>query len=186
MFEYKVDDNISLKLLNKSDAEDLYALINSNRLYLRQWLSWLDKIKEVNDTVSFINNTRDQFANNNGFQAGILVDQKLTGIIGLHEIDWEDKKTEIGYWIDQNYQGRGIITKACKALLDYLFNRLKLNKVEIHCAEQNTKSQQIPLKLGFVREGLIREAQWLYDHYVNLVIYGLLASEYVNRDDEKC
>ena len=178
MFSHEIDNNLSLELLETTDAEELLNLIDSNRAYLKEWLAWLDRIKEVNDTKSFIKNTKEQYASDNGFQAGIFYDNKLIGVIGIVDIDWQDKKTEIGYWIDSKYQGKGIITKSCKVIIDYAFNKLKLNKVEIHCAENNKKSQGIPKRLGFTKEGVLREAQYLYGEFVNLVIYGLLAREW--------
>jgi len=178
LFSHEIDNNLSLELLETTDAEELLNLIDSNRAYLKEWLAWLDRIKEVNDTKSFIKNTKEQYASDNGFQAGIFYDNKLIGVIGIVDIDWQDKKTEIGYWIDSKYQGKGIITKSCKVIIDYAFNKLKLNKVEIHCAENNKKSQGIPKRLGFTKEGVLREAQYLYGEFVNLVIYGLLAREW--------
>lgn len=178
MFSHEIEKNISLKLFEITDSEELLELINSNRSYLREWLGWVDGIKEVSDTKSFIKDTKEQFASNNGFQVGIWSKKKLIGVIGFLEIDWKDKKTEIGYWIDHDSQGDGIITKSCEALIDYAFNRLKLNKVEIHCAENNIKSQAIPKRLGFTKEGIIREAEFLYDRFVNHKIYGLLSREW--------
>ena len=75
-------------------------------------------------------------------------------------------------------QGRGIVTKACRTLVTYAFEQYTLNKVEIHCATGNTRSRAIPEKLGFVQEGIIRQAEWLNDHYVDMVVYGMLASEW--------
>lgn len=178
LFSYKIDENISLKLFEINDAEKILELINSNRSYLRAWLGWVDSTKNICDTKDFIKDTREQFASNNGFQAGIWYNNKLIGVIGFIDIDWEDKKTEIGYWIDRDYQGKGIITRSCKALINYAFYKLKLNKVEIHCAEKNIKSQAVPKRLGFTKEGVIREAQCLYGNFLNLVIYGLLSREW--------
>ena len=70
------------------------------------------------------------------------------------------------------------MTKTVKALLQYAFETLKLHKVEIRVAEANHKSRAIPERLGFMQEGTIRVAEWLYDHYVNHVIYGMLVSEW--------
>jgi ribosomal-protein-serine acetyltransferase len=70
------------------------------------------------------------------------------------------------------------MTKSCKAFIDYALGELNLNRVEIRCAEGNLKSRAIPKRLGFAKEGIIREAEWLYDHYVNHVVYGILAREW--------
>ena len=66
-----------------------------------------------------------------------------------------------------------------KAFVDYAFRELKLNRVEVRCAEENSKSRAIPERLGFVKEGIIREAEWIYDHYVDDVVYGILSREWL-------
>jgi ribosomal-protein-serine acetyltransferase len=70
------------------------------------------------------------------------------------------------------------MTKGCQALISYAFNDLELNRIEIRCATGNRKSCAIPERLGFVKEGVVRQAEWLYDHFVDHIIYGMLASEW--------
>ncbi len=70
------------------------------------------------------------------------------------------------------------MTKVSQALTNYAFSYHKLNKVEIRVAEENHKSRSIPERLGFVNEAKIRQAQWLYDHYVDHIVYGMLADEW--------
>ncbi len=70
------------------------------------------------------------------------------------------------------------MTRACKAIIDHTFKDLGLHRVEIRCAAENFKSQAIPERLGFAREGVIRQAEWLYDHFEDHVVYGLLAPEW--------
>jgi len=70
------------------------------------------------------------------------------------------------------------MTKACIAMIHHIFNDLHLNRVEIRCAVLNSKSRAIPERLGFSQEGTIREAEWLYDHFVDHIVYSLLAREW--------
>ncbi|HSK70354.1 MAG TPA: GNAT family protein, partial [Pyrinomonadaceae bacterium] len=65
-----------------------------------------------------------------------------------------------------------------RALIDHAFNELKLNRVEIRCGFENTKSRRIPEKLGFKEEGVIKQAEWLHDRFIDLVIYATLANEW--------
>ncbi len=51
--------------------------------------------------------------------------------------------------------------------------------VEVRCAEGNSKSRAIPERLGFIKEGIIRDVEWLYDHYVEDVVYGILSREWL-------
>ncbi|WP_343076315.1 GNAT family protein [Pullulanibacillus sp. KACC 23026] len=84
----------------------------------------------------------------------------------------------IGYWLGQGFQGKGIMTKALEAVIHYGFTELNLNRIEIQAAVGNKKSRALPESLGFKEEGRIRQAEWLYDHYVDHVVYGLLVKDW--------
>lgn len=122
------------------------------------------------------------YADNNGFDAGIRYNGKLVGMIGLHYIDWKNSATSIGYFLSEEAQGKGIITRAVSSLLEYLFETLKLNRVEIQVAVNNQKSIAIPERLGFFREGTKRDGQWLYDHYEDIVTNSMLARDWRNNN----
>ena len=177
MFARRIDDDTELRQLKVRDAEALSSLRNENREYLRQWLPWLDFSKTEGDAREFIKRSVVQAEENNGLVAGIWFHDSLAGVISLHEIDRANKSTSIGYWLSSKLQGRGLMTKACAALTKYAFDELGLNRVEVRCATGNTKSRAIPERLGFSQEGVARQAQWIYDHYVDLAIYGVLAEE---------
>jgi ribosomal-protein-serine acetyltransferase len=174
----RIDEDTELRLYEERHAQEVAELVDQNRAYLRQWLPWLDNSRTVEDSKAFIRHSLQQFANNEGFQAGIWYKGKLVGGIGYHAINWANRKVEIGYWLAEAYQGKGLMTKACRTLVTYAFNELGLNKVEIHCATGNIRSCAIPKRLGFTEEGILRDAGWLYDHFEDLVVYGLLAREW--------
>ncbi|SFA53513.1 ribosomal-protein-serine acetyltransferase [Parageobacillus thermantarcticus] len=178
MFIHRLDDESWLKLLTAEDAEALFALIDSCRPHLRKWLPWVDWTQTAEDSKAFIAGGLQKFAAGSGFEAGIWHKGQLAGVIGIHYIDHANKKTSIGYWLGEQFQGIGLMTKACKAFVDYAFHELKLHRVEIRCAVENKKSRAIPERLGFTNEGTIREAEWLYDHFVDHVVYGMLAREW--------
>jgi ribosomal-protein-serine acetyltransferase len=178
MFCLTVDDEIELCLLEERHADELFALIEKNRAYLREWLPWLDVTTSPADNLNFIKSSREQFASNNGFQTAILYQVQLVGMTGFHRIDWANQSTTLGYWLAAGFQGRGIMTRACRFLTGYAFQEFGLNRVEIRCAPQNQRSCTIARRLGFTKEGTIRQAEWLYDHFVDHTVYGLLASEW--------
>ncbi|OPH52105.1 alanine acetyltransferase [Paenibacillus ferrarius] len=174
----KIDEELTLKVLEQEDAPALFALTDGSRHYLREWLPWVDGTEQIENTKSFIQFCQNQQASNNGFQTGIWFNGEIAGCIGYHAIDWSNQKTSIGYWLGENYQGNGIMTKSCKRLVEYAFKELDLNRVEIRCGVGNLKSKAIPEKLGFRQEGHIREAEWLYDHYIDHLVYGLLRRDW--------
>ncbi|MDV2685580.1 GNAT family protein [Alkalihalophilus lindianensis] len=178
MFVVEISDKCYLKLLEPRDAESLYSLINSSRDHLRRWLPWLDSNTTLKDSESFIHYSLEQFSNNNGFQAGIWYEENLVGLVGINSIMWNHKTASLGYWLGENYEGKGLVTSACSKIIDYIFTDLALNRIEIRVAEGNAKSKAIPERLGFELEGLSRESEWLYDHYEDTLIYGLLSKDY--------
>jgi glycerate 2-kinase len=184
MFSLRLTDEIELRLLEERHAEALFAVVDQNRDYLRKWLPWLEMNTSANDTRSFIKSTLDQFANNSGLVAGIWHSDRIVGVISYYNIDWLNRLAHIGYWLDARYQSKGIMTRACNALIEYGFKELELNRIEIRCAIGNRSSCAIPERLGFVYEGVARQAEWLYDHFVDLSIYGLLANDWKKRGDK--
>ncbi len=92
-------------------------------------------------------------------------------------VDWANRSTALSYWLDEAHQGKGIMTACCRAFVSHAFTTWKMNRITIQCATKNTRSRAIPERLGFKLEGIIREAEWLYDHYVDHMLYGLLRSD---------
>jgi ribosomal-protein-serine acetyltransferase len=167
-----------IRPIQESNTEELFSLVDRNRQYLRGWLPWLDGNTSLADSQAFIHLSKEQHISNRGFQAGAWYKGELAGIIGYHPIDWQNRIVMIGYWLGQEYQGKGIMSAACRSLTSYAFDEYNLNRVEIKCATGNAKSCAIPERLGFTKEGIIREGEWLYDHFVDLVIYSMLARQW--------
>lgn len=178
MFYYQIDEELSLKLITSKDAEEIYEMINQSRAHLRQWLGWVDSTKEPAMTRQFIEINLQRFAKNEALDTAIVYKGKIVGKIGLNTINWSNKTAPIGYMLAEGAQGKGIMTRAAKAMTAIAFEHYGLHKVEIHVAEGNIKSRAIPDRLGYTQEGIIRSAEWLYDSYVDHVIYGLLKSEW--------
>ncbi|UTR06949.1 GNAT family N-acetyltransferase [Alkalihalobacillus sp. LMS6] len=178
MFELKIHDQLSLKMIEFQDAEPIYTLTEQNRMHLREWLPWVDYIKAESDTLNFIKNCLKGHADNSSLNTVILYRDDIVGMASFNQLNWSNRTASIGYWISEQAQGKGIMTDVSRTLTQYAFHHLNMNKVEIRAATENKKSQSIPIKLGFTKEGGVRQAEWLYDHYVDHVIYGMLASEW--------
>ncbi len=168
-----------LTLVEERHAPQIFAVVDRERSYLREWLPWVDISTEVEHTLTFIKTSLQQFASNEGLSAGIWQGGEFAGVIGTHKIDWLYRRVEIGYWISQKFQGRGIVTAACRAVIDHAFDEWDLHRVEIHCATGNEKSCAIPRRLGFQFEGMLREAQLLNGKYVDINVYGMLVQDWM-------
>ena len=178
MFELQIDTQLSVQQLALSDAEDIFALADTSRPYLREWLPWVDATQSPDDTRAFIQSTLDQSAEKKMLACRISFQGRMAGIIGMEPLDWINSITELGYWLEPNAQGHGIMTKTCRALTDYAFTELGFNRVEIRAAPGNLKSRAIPERLGFTQEGILRDAEWLYDHFVDIIVYAMLRRDW--------
>ena len=173
-----VSDQLRLGPLEISDAGELFSLTEANRNSLRKWLPWLDTVRRLDDTRAFIRAAQLQIGRNNGAQLAIRSNGRIAGIVGHHQIDSRNRLTSLGYWLGASYQGQGLVTASCGALIEHAFNELRLNRIEIRCAVDNQKSRAIPVRLCFKKEGLLCEAEWLYDHFVDHVVYAMLVKEW--------
>jgi ribosomal-protein-serine acetyltransferase len=178
MFAYQLTEEITLELLDLRHADELFRVTDANREHLRAWLPWVDNTHGPDDTRAFLRETRKQLAEDRGFQTAVRERGTLVGVIGHHGISWANRSASLGYWLAQDAQGRGIMTHACQAFTGHAFDVLRLNRVEIRCATENQRSRAIPERLHFTTEGTLRQAEWLYDHSVDHVVYGMLASDW--------
>jgi ribosomal-protein-serine acetyltransferase len=177
----RVDDRTTLTSVAEAHAKEVFALVDANRDYLRRWLPWLDSQRSPADTLAFI---REAIASERrGRNLVVRIDHggELCGMTGFNWIDSVNRCCEIGYWLRADRQGRGIVTRCCRALIEHAFETLDLNRVNIPVAVDNEKSRAIPERLGFRLDGTLRDGQWLYVRYVDLALYTLLRRDYRNR-----
>ncbi len=173
-----VRENIELRTLSIADAKSFFEITKKNNLHLRQWLGWLDDDKTVEDTEKYIEGSNKRFAEKEGLDLAIFQGEEQVGGIGLFPWDTANRKTSIAYWLAEEHQGKGIMLDSMKVALEYAFKVMNLNRIEITVAIQNTRSLALPNKLGFKLEGIAREGGFLYDHFVDLEVYSLLAKEW--------
>ncbi|HEX2619356.1 MAG TPA: GNAT family protein [Phototrophicaceae bacterium] len=183
MFTYTVDDELELRILEERHAEDLFNLTEANRNYLNEWLMWADDIRSVADSRQFIRDGLRQFAENDGFQAGIWQYGDLVGCIGFHRINWYDRNTEIGYWLAKACAGKGVMTRSCKVMMDHAFSVWHLHRVVIRCAAGNLKSRAIPERLGFTLDGVMRHEICIHGKYHDHVVYSILTDEWLQQQN---
>ena len=180
MLTLALDDRRCLRLLEEGDAEELYAVVQANRAYLARWMPWAEK-QTLDGTLEFIRASRKQLAENQGFAVAIVEADAIAGVLGYHRLDWEHLLTSVGYWIAEQSQGNGTVTRATAALVEHAFGVWRLNRVEIRAGVENNRSRAIPERLGFTQEGVLRQAERVGDRFVDHVMYSILADEWKAR-----
>jgi ribosomal-protein-serine acetyltransferase len=181
MDSFFIDDHIELKPIDKSDAPYIFETIDNEREYLRKWLPFVDKTYSYSDSLYFVNSILSIPEEYREPIFSIYFDHQFAGIIGFRGSDITNHKTEIGYWLSQKFQKKGIIIRSIPILLKHVFNPFTwdMNRVQIRCAVENYPSRAIPEKLGFQFEGIERAGELLVDHqFTDLAVYSILREEF--------
>jgi ribosomal-protein-serine acetyltransferase len=178
MFRAPVRPGLELRLFEERHAPAAFALVNQDRAYLRPWLAWVDSTESADDTLSYIQSSLQQFAAGKTIATGIWFENQFAGSLGMHNISKLMRKAEIGYWIGESFQGKGIVTDCCRVMIAHALGELELNRVEIHCAVSNVKSAAVPRRLGFQLEGTLREANFAGDRFHDVHIFGMLRKDW--------
>lgn len=169
-FAERIDDETELRPIAVGDAPALFAVVESCRSYLDEWIPWVGAIRSPREMGELIR-ARILQSDGRGPQFCMLDRGVVVGWIGYTHLDWDASSVEIEYWIGQAFQGRGTVTKCCRYLTDYAFDQLALERVIICTAEENTYSMRIPLKLGFRREKVLEKADRIHGREINLVLF---------------
>jgi ribosomal-protein-serine acetyltransferase len=177
-FEIKINEKLSLKIRGVEEAEVFFALSDKNREHLRPWLPWVDVTLSSEDTKKYLEAMLKKFEEKTGADFGIWYEGAWVGSVGFNKIDSADNCAEIGYWIDKDHEGKGIMTACVKAIISYGFKEYNLHRIEICCDIRNLRSKAVPERLGFTLEGTLRESHKWEGEYFDSLIYGLLKSEW--------
>ena len=174
-----VDENIQLEITSEKFATQLFNVINNNRAHLSEFLSWVEHMQSIENMREYLKNCELLNEEKKEVSFVILLSDNPVGRIGLHYLNLQNKTGAIGYWLDKNEEGKGIITKSCLKLIDYGFNEINLNRIEIKAAVKNFKSQAITTKLNFTKEGTLRQAEFVNNEFIDLFLYSMLKDEWI-------
>lgn len=171
-----VNDHIHLQQLRLAHAGIIFETIDRDRKYLRRWLPFVDQTRKPEDTMTFIKQLQQNLRNDYVYTVWYKGD--FAGLAGYKDSDPVNQRTEIGYWLAENMQGKGIMIQTVKKLVDFAFRNLNRNRVQIKVAVGNQKSSAIPEKLGFFFEGIEREGEFHSDRFYDLQLYSMLKKEW--------
>lgn len=178
MFSYQIDENLKLILPQHHHAEEITEVVKENLDQLKLWMPWATDAYSIDSAREFIKHNLTEYAENGSFNASIILDGKFVGGVGFHNLDLKNKLAHAGYWLAKDAQGKGIITKCCRALFDYLFGEFGLNRIQINCNVENTKSRAIPERLEFQLEGIHRQVEFFDNHFGDWAIYAMLKQDW--------
>ncbi|KLV03834.1 50S ribosomal protein L7/L12 [Photobacterium aquae] len=173
MFTWKVDDELELALVTPELAPSYVELVEQNRAYLSRWLEWPRYCATEDEFRQFGIHSLEKYASGKGMNFSMVYQREVVGNISYNTIDHHKKKVELGYWLAEPMMGRGIVTRCCRHLIDYAFDQLNMEKVQIAAAKENSASRAVCERLGMTLEGVITNEELVGDRILDHAIYGL-------------
>lgn len=175
-----ITTDIIIRKMVETDVEDLFEICNSENVYKYTPHTLYKKSKSA--LINAINHLGERdFVKKKWIIAGVCLPSYPDKIIGTAEMFNYNEKInmiEIGYRINESYWQKGISTKVIKAMVKYLFDEIKINRIQATVMPENIYSAKALLRNGFIKEGTIREANyWIGKGVIDLEMYSLLQSD---------
>jgi len=177
MFDELHTKRLDLRFLGELDADEFFAVVDADRKALGQWLPWVEEHCTIEHSEAFLAAAEIQLDMENGGICGIFMQQELIGCITIHWIQNDNYSASLGYWLASSAQRKGFAQEACETVLQYCFEGLALNRIELSVACENTPSTRLAERLGFHSEGIRREYEHLHGRFWDHHAYSLLRSD---------
>ena len=175
----QIDGGLCLRALAPGDARAIFEAIDVNRAHLGRWLPFVAATTGVEFTEGYVRSVTEPPGCETNQVFAIEYGGAFAGLIGLKDVDWDNGKAELGYWLCERFEGRGLVTRAAACLIERAFTGLGLNRVQLRCAVGNAKSRAVALRLGFTFEGIERDAERFDDgRFVDAEVFSLLRREW--------
>ncbi len=166
--------DLDIVQLTEADVYEHFALIHRNREHLAPWLPWVPLVTEPRDVARFIAVSSAAWQGRRELACGLRLHHRLVGGIGIVDSDLENECVSLGYWLDHEQCGRGLMTLAVQAMTRWCFMEMGRHRVQIRAAVDNVASRRIPERLGFAQEGLLRQAAIVAGRRQDMVLYARL------------
>jgi RimJ/RimL family protein N-acetyltransferase len=169
---------IKLRKLRRSDAASIQRLADNKDI--ARYLPRLPYPYTMKEADRWITTTARLARQEKSYDFGIADNgsDEIAGMIGLRNINRQDKNAELGYWVGKPYQGRGYAAEAIRLILKFAFKELRLVRVYAVVHQRNVPSIKVLEKAGFMREGTWRKASFMGGRWSDVYAYGILKEEY--------
>jgi ribosomal-protein-serine acetyltransferase len=171
-------DGAELRPLEPWQAAELAAHIDQERAHLAPWIGLASLITDTGSAAAVLRDYAERQARDAGRICGIWLDGKLAGGALFRDFDAGTGTCEIGVWLAAGAQGRGLVTKAARHMIDWAFGRRGMIRVEWRTEPANARSIAAARRLGMTREGVLRQAGRVNGRQCDVEIWSVLASEW--------
>lgn len=174
-----VNDNLALHAIDERFVHDLHQLIVKNREWLQHYLDWPQYVRSVEQTRQTAQSNIILHQRGYAKMFMILEDNVLVGVLSFNSIEPTNKTGYIGYWLDQDKEGQGIISTCLQAFMMFYAHRGDVRRFVIKCRVANEASNRVALRNGFILEGCLRQAEFLNGSFYDQNIYGQIIDRFL-------
>ena len=167
-----IDDSMTLHSIHERFADEIFALVQKNKTWLQTAMDWPQYVLSVEDSRKMAQG--NYILHHRGYAKMFLIflHQKMVGVISFNQIEPTNKVAYIGYWLDKDAQGQGIISRAIQAVVEKYAREGVVRRFVIKCIVSNLASNQVALRNGFILEGCLKQAEFLNGEFHDQNIYG--------------
>ncbi|MGK7379020.1 GNAT family N-acetyltransferase [Planococcus sp. 1R117A] len=152
-------ERLLIRAPRREDAVHIYEAVLRSMESLRPWMPFAQKKPVLSEIESNLIEAEADFKLRKDLRLHFFSKEtgEFIGSSGLHRIDWEVRKFEIGYWVDHQFEGKGYVSEAVERITRFAFEELEANRVEIRCDPENVRSRAVAERLKFELEGILRK-----------------------------
>ena len=174
-----VTERLALVPIDSTDGQDFWFAVNGSRDSLRRYLPWVQFHGDITASMRFCEACALDWDQGRAFRFAVRDRERhtLLGVVGLESLVHMHRSCEVGYWLSDAATGKGVMTEAARASLDYAFGRIGAHRVRIAAATDNHRSLAVIGRLGFRFEGIAREAEWCDGRWLDHAVFALLSTD---------
>ncbi len=167
---------VLLRVPTPADVTPMWEAVRESEAELSTWMAWCHEGYDREEAARWVEHCREGRSRREMF--GFLIAEvdggRVLGGCGLNQVDWQNRRANLGYWVRTTACGRGLATTAAGLVARYGFAELGLVRAEIIVATGNTASQRVAVKVGATCEGILRNRLWLHGRPYDAVGYSLV------------
>jgi RimJ/RimL family protein N-acetyltransferase len=174
-------ERLLIRAPRPGDGHALTEAVIESMNHLRPWMPWAQRAPTVEENEANVRRGAARWAKREDLWLMLIrkADGRWIGGSGLHRIDWDVPRFEIGYWVRASEEGRGYITEAVRGITDFAFGTLGAQRVEIRCDSLNTRSAAVPRRCGYTLEGRLRHDSCAADGELrDTLIFSMIRAEW--------
>jgi RimJ/RimL family protein N-acetyltransferase len=177
LYLIQVGKELLLRETSTADLEQLVAVIEANKGFFRTVDFWMAETLVREHVFELVKKAEKSKKEKTGARFCLWDGNDLLGQFNIFDLDRQHRKAQVGYWLAEKYNGKGYARKALNSLVEFGFNVLNLHRLEATTATTNASSIRLLERIGFKREGLLRECFRINDRFVDDYLYSLLSTD---------